>query len=555
MKKVNFGGLLTTVLAVYSGIACGQAEGVGTWSVQTNLPQWNTTLGVTRTRQGCSDTPAGCLRFVSGVAQANHVKVFLAIPLNASTTADYASQYSQLSLNAPYLVEVGIDDFVDQYRALFSDTKVQPAALLATVTSNLKSVNPNLKFGGTIYEDQLKDPYLQDAKLPASLRGRFDYVHLFLHYRADGPNFQAYVQQARQLFPNARIIAGSYAYDRRAYVPCAPQGQPCTTQQDFDLFQQSLTLQAKLMRAGAVDSIEFYPGYFGTEDQWDGWSNPRECAPGDLTACLANTRAMRQAAATILGGGSTTKAWKQLIPGGRAPAPRSGHSAAMDSANDRMIVFGGTSSSGDLNDTWVLTNADGQSGTPAWTQLATAGAPPAAAYSAGMYNAANNRMILYGGSSGSDVWVLTNANGLGGDSSWIQLSPTGTPPTPLSGWQAQVYDAALNILIVYDSSNLITVLSNANGLGGTPTWTSLNVSNSGPATRNGFTAVYNAASANMIVFGGSDGTTDYNDVWVLSNANGVAGAPTWASVLPQDANGAPGGRLGAAAVYDAARES
>ena len=90
---------------------------MGTWSVQTNLPQWNRALGVSRTRQGCSNTPAACLQFVGGVAKANGVKVFLAIPLNATTTADYASQYSQLSLNAPYLVEVGIDDFVDQYAA------------------------------------------------------------------------------------------------------------------------------------------------------------------------------------------------------------------------------------------------------------------------------------------------------------------------------------------------------------------------------------------------------------------------------------------------------
>jgi hypothetical protein len=29
-----------------------------------------------------------------------------------------------------------------------------------------------------------------------------------------------------------------------------------------------------------------------------------------------------------------------------------------------------------------------------------------------MYEPATNRMMLYGGASGTDVWVLTNANGL-----------------------------------------------------------------------------------------------------------------------------------------------
>jgi hypothetical protein len=226
----------------------------------------------------------------------------------------------------------------------------------------------------------------------------------------------------------------------------------------------------------------------------------------------------------------------------------------MDSANHRMTIFGGTSSSGDLNDTWVLTGANGQSGSPAWMALATAGAPPTAYYSTGMYDAVNNRMILFGGAGGTDVWVLTNANGLGGGSAWLQLAAGGSPPGPFSDWQKQVYDAAHNMLISYDSGNLLTVLSNANGLGGAPVWTSLNVANDGPPTRTGFTAVYNSAASRLILFGGSDGTTDYNDVWVLANANGVSGAPTWTNLIPQGAAGSPAGREGHNAVYDEARD-
>jgi hypothetical protein len=173
-------------------------------------------LGVRHTRQGCSDTPAACLAFVGSVAQSDNVKVTLAIPLNALTTAAYARQYSQLSLSAPYLVEVSIDDFVDQFRAL-SKTSLQPAAVVAEVIANLKSANRNLKFGVTIYEDELAAVDLQNSKLPAAIRAQFDAVHLFIHYREDGPNYPAYVQKAKLAFPRARIVAGSYAYDRRAY--------------------------------------------------------------------------------------------------------------------------------------------------------------------------------------------------------------------------------------------------------------------------------------------------------------------------------------------------
>jgi hypothetical protein len=73
-----------------SGILVG--GDVATWSVQTNTPQWNQALGVRYTRQGCSDTPAACLAFVGSVVQSDNVKVTLAIPLNALTTAAYARQ-------------------------------------------------------------------------------------------------------------------------------------------------------------------------------------------------------------------------------------------------------------------------------------------------------------------------------------------------------------------------------------------------------------------------------------------------------------------------------
>ena len=276
-------GLATVTYGQITGGATFLSGGVATWSVQTNTPQWNQALGVKYTRQGCSEAPASCLAFVGSVAQSENVKVTLAIPLNTSTTVAYAREYSQLSLSAPYLGEVSIDDFVDQYRALFVGPFPQPAALVATVIASLKSSNPNLKFGATIYEDELTNTYLQEVRLPAAVRAKFDYIHLFLHYREHGPNFPNYVALAKQIFPNARIVAGSYAYDRRAYLPCAPAGTPCTTQQEMNLFQQTLTIQNQETRNGIVDHIEFYPGYFGEEAQWTGWSNPRECAAGDLT--------------------------------------------------------------------------------------------------------------------------------------------------------------------------------------------------------------------------------------------------------------------------------
>ena len=105
-----------------------------------------------------------------------------------------------------------------------------------------------------------------------------------------------------------------------------------------------------------------------------------------------------------------------------------------------------------------------------------------------MYDAASNRMIVFGGQNGGgaggatypEVWVLTNANGLGGTPSWTQLSPTGGPPPGQYGPTA-VYDAVNNRMTVFGGAaqasgiltNAVWVLSHANGLGGTPAWTNI----------------------------------------------------------------------------------
>src|SRR6266446_6878918 len=130
--------------------------------------------------------------------------------------------------------------------------------------------------------------------------------------------------------------------------------------------------------------------------------------------------------------------YSTLIANGTAgsPAARDSHTAVYDSANNRMIVFGGEifSSGTLLNDVWVLSNANGQGGTATWTQLSPSGTPPRAReLHTAVYDPATNVMTVFGGfgSNGlglSDVWVLSHANGLGGTPAWTQLSPSGSPP-------------------------------------------------------------------------------------------------------------------------------
>ncbi len=250
-----------------------------------------------------------------------------------------------------------------------------------------------------------------------------------------------------------------------------------------------------------------------------------------------------------------TPFWTQVAPSGTAPS-YGGGSAVYDATNSRMIVFGGFNSSGNGNQTSVLNYANGKNGTPAWITLSPTGSlPPVRAGHTAVYDTANDRMIVFGGYTGSsylnDVWVLTNANDLGGTPGWIQLTPSGTAPSARSEQNA-VYDQANNRMIVFggisnggNRLNDTWVLSNANGLGGTPAWTQLQPTGGVPAGRILATTIFDPTTDSMVLFGGQS-TAALSDVWTLANANGLGGTPFWTSRSP---GGNPGARYGAGGVY------
>ena len=308
--------------------------------------------------------------------------------------------------------------------------------------------------------------------------------------------------------------------------------------------------------------------------------------------------------------------WIELTIQGTAQQGRDNPGAVYDPLSNRLIVFGGDADTGPcctyFNDTWVLANANGLGGTPSWIQLSPAapsGLPPGRNSLSVVYDATSNRMILFaGGQFGgnvyatlfNDVWVLTNANGLGGTPTWLQLAPVGGPPPPRAGQEA-VYDEANNRMIIYgggdngieDVPTDVWVLTNANGLGGTPTWLEFSPPNGAPveehystgydpntnrmiffggccywtnaswvlANANGVgvepmwmpqspggtppairqTAAYgyNPANNSLVIFGGSAAGTAYNDTWLLSNADGATGVPAWSNLIPNNAKGSP----------------
>ncbi len=300
------------------------------------------------------------------------------------------------------------------------------------------------------------------------------------------------------------------------------------------------------------------PGRFGHVATYDPNSNRMTIFGGALglpSPCANDAWILNDA------NGSGSASWFELTPNGTPPPARVYHTAVYDPTTDSMIVFGGNNcSTGYFNDVWVLSSANGEGGTPAWTQLTPSGTPPPARESASaVYDSVNNIMTLYGGDVGGsglgDVWVLSHANGNGGTPAWTKLSPSGTPPGIRTG-QTATYDPATNHMTIFGGvNNGLTlsdswVLTSANGIG-TPSWTMIKTSGTSPSVAY-HSAVYDPTQNNMYVFAGSssaDKLSTNSHAFTLFGANNVTKTGSrW--IL-----GGPAVRYSAAAFYDSGTNS
>src|SRR5438105_2161560 len=148
--------------------------------------------------------------------------------------------------------------------------------------------------------------------------------------------------------------------------------------------------------------------------------------------------------------------WTQLTPSGvppDVPSARIGHSAIYDSQNNRMIVFGGQDGGGYRNDIHILTLG----GTPAWSAPAITGTPPSGRMGhSAVYDAANQRMVIFGGDTAvnpitptNELWSLR----LDASSTWTFLNPvSGTPPAARYAHSA-IYDSGSQRMVIYGGND------------------------------------------------------------------------------------------------------
>lgn len=164
--------------------------------------------------------------------------------------------------------------------------------------------------------------------------------------------------------------------------------------------------------------------------------------------------------------------WTKLTTQGVKPKPRRSGTAIFDPLRNRMVIYGGfdavPGSDQFLGDTWAL---DFDTAPPAWTQLAPAGTiPPGRDAMTAGYDAIHDRMVLYGGWSGTDYLGDTRFLEWGGTSAEATLLPdaTATPSAAQLEWNVQAATGTYAAVYRRDTGGEWTALAEAEvGAGGT----------------------------------------------------------------------------------------
>jgi hypothetical protein len=240
--------------------------------------------------------------------------------------------------------------------------------------------------------------------------------------------------------------------------------------------------------------------------------------------------------------------WQPLPYG---PDPRYGHSAAF--VQGHLVIFGGTGGGGRVfNDAWAFDSIHGS-----WLKLSTGPRSPGGRYGAGGTTIANSLTISHGITSrggADDTWALSTK--------WINVTPaSGKRPVARSEHRL-VYLPDLKRMVLfggrsgrgvlsdtwlYDPTKLAWIPTKAAGPAGRAgcavagtgshayifggagsrgplkdvwsfdgrAWSRLRPSGASPAARSGIEGAL-VAGPGMLIFGGTNGTTEFDDMFELT---------------------------------------
>lgn len=206
------------------------------------------------------------------------------------------------------------------------------------------------------------------------------------------------------------------------------------------------------------------------------------------------------------------QSWRKIAIDDELPMPRSHHTAVYDNQNHRMLIFGGKSEQGYLNDLWGFDLS-----AHTWTEIIPAGSFPKARSShVAIHAKVEGKMFIFSGEANDprfleDTWAFdTSLN------SWGDVSPVGQPFHRYGS--AAIYDSGRQAMVIFggivyqarfDDSWSFNLLNYA--------WSDISPQDTKPVQRCVHAAVYRPLSDEMIIFGGTTNVSDYlGDLWAFN---------------------------------------
>ncbi|MFV2014456.1 MAG: kelch repeat-containing protein [Candidatus Heimdallarchaeota archaeon] len=200
-----------------------------------------------------------------------------------------------------------------------------------------------------------------------------------------------------------------------------------------------------------------------------------------------------------------------------SPTPRAYYGVDYSTRNNTLVMFGGSASifsgSDIFNETWAYTSTAG------WTNLTTSNQPEGRVASSLVYDEINDKFILFGGSNSSgllnDTWIYDlNTN------TWAEMFPVSVPSARAD--QTMFYDRYHGQVILFGGYNDTNSLNDtwvydypANS------WIYANTTIA-PSERSYLRSTYISSSNEYLLFGGySEAGNSLNDTWVFKWAGGT----------------------------------
>ncbi len=239
--------------------------------------------------------------------------------------------------------------------------------------------------------------------------------------------------------------------------------------------------------------------------------------------------------------GVAAQEWLPLSGGaGDGPSPRTHAAAIYDARDNRMVLFGGRGSSGDRGDVWTFNLS-----TNSWSDITPSSGGPMARFTHNaLYDEEGHQMVVWsgryvtadGGGFLNDVWAFDLEL-----EAWTELSTA--EPVPLERYgTAAVLDAVEGRMISFAGFTTAGRFEDVWSFElSERVWTEIS-STSDPGKRCLHSGSYDENRGRMIIYGGQRGAAALDDLWALDLVSN-----SWTELTPAER---PVGRIFTAHVYD-----